>query len=243
MSPAQKSAILLVVVVAVAGPLALRPQQEAEHEHQHPPGAATDPQMEKGAVESMHPGHQHMSAHMKWTAARPANPEDQVRAEALTRTLREALEKYRDYRVAIGDGYQPFLPQIPQPEYHFTNYRNGFLEAFSFDPARPTSLLYRKTAEGYELAGAMFTMPRRADEEQLNARVPLSVTPWHLHVNLCMPPREQRARADWTKFGLQGSIATPEACAEAGGTFQPVIFGWMVHVYPFENSPEKIWRH
>jgi hypothetical protein len=62
-------------------------------------------------------------------------------------------------------------------------------------------------------------------------------------VNLCMPPRGQSARADWTKFGLQGSIATAEACSEAGGRFLPVIFGWMVHVYPFEDSPDKIWHH
>jgi hypothetical protein len=27
----------------------------------------------------------------------------------------------------------------------------------------------------------------------------------------------------------------------AAGRFFPVIFGWMVHVYPFENAPEKIW--
>ena len=146
-------------------------------------------------------------------------------------------------RVAIADGYRPFLPQIPQPEYHFTNYRNGFLVAFTFDPTRPTSLLYRKTADGYELAGAMFTMPRTAGEDQLNARVPLSVAQWHLHVNLCMPPRGQGARADWTKFGPKGTIATQEDCKTAGGKFHPQIFGWMVHVYPFEDSPEKIWRH
>jgi len=56
-----------------------------------------------------------------------------------------------------------------------------------------------------------------------------------------MPPRDQRGHADLTKFGLQGSIVTKEACTEAGGTFYPVIFGWMVHVYPFEDSREKIW--
>ena len=43
------------------------------------------------------------------------------------------------------------------------------------------------------------------------------------------------------KRGLTGSIVTKEACSEAGGTFYPVIFGWMVHVYPFEDTREKIW--
>jgi hypothetical protein len=43
------------------------------------------------------------------------------------------------------------------------------------------------------------------------------------------------------QFGLRGSIATQEACDAAGGTFHPVIFNWMVHVYPFEKDQAKIW--
>ncbi len=88
------------------------------------------------------------------------------------KTLRGALHKYSDYRVALADGFQPFLPNIPQPQYRFTNYWHGFLEAFTFDPARPTSLLYKKTPGGYELVGAMYTMPKNATEEQLNQWVP-----------------------------------------------------------------------
>ena len=150
------------------------------------------------------------------------------------------IEKYRDYHVALNEGYKIFMPNVPQQEYHFTNYANGFLEAFTFDPSRPTSLLYRKTATGYELVGAMYTMPKRATEEQLNERVPLSVATWHLHTNLCMPPKGNRRHADWMKFGLRGSITTQAACDAAGGTFYPVIFGWMVHVYPYEDSTAKI---
>src|SRR5271165_1668128 len=78
-----------------------------------------------------------------------------------------AIPNYKDYHVALNDGYKIFLPNVPQPEYHFTNYTNGFLEAFTFDPARPTSLLYKKATDGYELVGAMYTMPKRANEEQL----------------------------------------------------------------------------
>jgi len=63
---------------------------------------------------------------------------------------------------------------------------------------------------------------------------------WHLHTNLCMPPKDQRQNADWTRFGLHGSISTEEACRSAGGTFHPTIFGWMVHVYPYESSLDKI---
>src|SRR6266404_2766046 len=168
--------------------------------------------------------------------------EDTARANEIVSQLRSGIEKYKDYHVALNDGYKIFLPNLPQPEYHFTNYWNGFLESFSFDPARPTSLLYKKTSDGYELVGAMYTMPKRATEEQLNARVPLSVATWHLHTNLCMPQKGQLRNADWKKFGLRGSIGTQEACDAANGRFQPVIFGWMVHVYvyPYEDSLDKV---
>ncbi len=89
----------------------------------------------------------------------------------------------------------------------------------------------------------MYTAPAKATPEKLNARVPLSVARWHLHVNICLPPRGQAQSADWTKFGPKGSISTLEECTAAGGRFFPHLFGWMVHVYPFEQSPENVWAH
>jgi hypothetical protein len=188
-------------------------------------------------MSGMEPGH---SAHMYITSPRPANASDQQRANEIVEKLRTGMEKYKDYHVAFNEGFKIFMPNLPQKEYHFTNYTNGFLEAFTFDPARPTSLLYKKTATGYELVGGMYTMPKRATEDQLNERVPLSVATWHLHTNLCMPQKDHMNSADWSKFGLGGSIATQEACDAAGGRFSPVVFGWMVHVYPYESSPDKI---
>jgi hypothetical protein len=89
----------------------------------------------------------------------------------------------------------------------------------------------------------MYTAPRQATDEELDRRVPLSVATWHAHVNICAAPKAQRATADRTKFGIKGSIATKAACNEAGGTFYPQLFGWMVHVHPFEQTREKIWAH
>src|SRR5580704_6754189 len=167
------------------------------------------------ANEQMIPGHQHMGAHMHMTAARPATAEDWARADQVASELRDSIEKYKDYRVALADGFHIFMPNLPQAMYHFTSERNGFLEAFTFDPARPTSLLYKKTASGYELIGAMYTMPKRASENQLNERVPLSIAMWHLHTNLCLPARGQFQNADWTKFGLHGAIASKDSCDAA----------------------------
>jgi hypothetical protein len=204
-----------------------------------------DQQTEHGAMDAMsHMHHHQMGPHMYMTKLRtPATPADWAKADEIVKELREAIEhdQYKDYQVALSDGFRIFMPNVPQAEYHFTNYYNGFLESFSFDPSRPTSLLYKKNQGGYDLIGAMYTMPKRVTEDQLNERIPLSIAQWHLHTKLCAPPKDQRATADRTKFGLQGSIVTKEACSEAGGTFYPVIFGWMVHVYPFEDSREKIW--
>jgi hypothetical protein len=43
------------------------------------------------------------------------------------------------------------------------------------------------------------------------------------------------------KFGLAGSISTREECEQAGGRFLPHVFGWMIHVYPYEKDPAAIW--
>jgi hypothetical protein len=218
-------------------------QESQSMDHSSMPGMEMDEAKanEAHAVHDMTPGHMDAhSLHMRMTAMRPQTAEDTQRATEIVAQLRAGIEKYKDYHAALNDGYKIFLPNLPQPEYHFTNYVNGFLEAFSFDPARPTSLLYKKTSTGYELAGAMYTMPKRATEEQLNARVPLSIAMWHLHTNLCMPQKGQMRSSDWSKFGLRGSIATQEACDAAGGRFQPIIFGWMVHIYPYEDSLDKI---
>ena len=204
-----------------------------------------DQQTEHGAMDAMsHMHHHQMGPHMYMTKLRsPATPADWAKADEIVKELRETIEAndYKDYHVALSDDFHIFAPNLPQPEYHFTNYYNGYLESFSFDPSRPTSLLYKKTKDGYDLIGAMYTMPKRVTEDQLNERIPLSIAQWHLHTKLCVPPKGQRISTDWNKFGLTGSILTKEECDAAGGTFYPVIFGWMVHVYPFEDSREKIW--
>jgi hypothetical protein len=194
-------------------------------------------------TETMSSHQMHMGPHMKMTDLRPENAEDAKKADEIVKILQADLKKYTDYHVAIADGFRPFLPNVPQPEYHFTNYKYGLWAAFKFNPEYPTSLLYRKTTDGYELVGAMYTAPAAVLLDKLNARVPLSVARWHLHVNICLPPRGQAQDSDWTKFGPKGSISTEEACTAAEGRFFPHLFGWMVHVYPFEKSSENIWSH
>jgi len=187
--------------------------------------------------------HMDMGPHMKMTAPRPRVAGDQRRADAIVQTLRGAIARYRDYRVAVADGFIQYLPNVPQPIYHFTNYGHAYQAEFAFDPARPTSLLYKPVPGGFELVGAMYTAPRRFDEDQLDERVPLSVAAWHEHVNICLPSKAGYATADWRRFGFKGTIASASECQAGGGIFHPVIFNWMVHVYPFEQDPAKVWAH
>jgi hypothetical protein len=89
----------------------------------------------------------------------------------------------------------------------------------------------------------MYTAPKTFGEDELNRRIPLSVAQWHAHVNLCVPPAD-RKNESWgpkAKFGLAGSITTKQACEAEGGKFIPQVFGWMVHMYPYEQRPEEIW--
>jgi len=207
--------------------------------------AKAAPQAAMSANEQMSDMHMDMGPHMHMTDLRKPSPGDEQRAQEILDKLRPAIEQYKDYHKALDDGFKIFGSGVPQDHYHFTNYRYAMEAQFTFNPAHPTSLLYKKVGDGYELEGAMYTAPRRLSEEQLNERVPLSIARWHEHVNLCWPPKGSAGvkQANWKEFGLRGSIATQDACEAAGGRWIPIIFSWMVHVYPFETDPAKIWAH
>ncbi len=204
--------------------------------------------MDNDADSSMHAmhsmeGHMDMGPHMKMTALRAAKPGDADRAAQVVVAARKAADKYIDYHTALADGFKIFHPELPQKMYHFTNYGYAMEAAFRFNPEHPTSLLYEKHGGDYKLIGVMYTAPKRLDEGQLDERVPLSVAQWHEHVNLCAAPEGRKIEylAPHPQFGLQGSITTQAACDAAGGTFHPIVFNWMVHVYPFEKDQASIW--
>jgi hypothetical protein len=185
-----------------------------------------------------------MQGHMFMTTLRPLQPGDQKRADSIVVAARAAMAPYGDYRKALADGYKIFLPDVPQPLYHFTNYDFARAAWSAFDPGKPTSLLYKKTPEGgYKLVGVMYTDAVNADETDLNSRIPLSIARWHQHINFCKAPPDQKALyfGPNAKFGLLGSIVAKEDCEAAGGEFHPHLFGWMVHVYPYETDPKLVW--
>src|SRR3954465_12960753 len=57
------------------------------------------------ANEQMSHHHLDMGPHMKTTATRPATQADKDSAALTVASTRESLDKYKDYKVAIADGY------------------------------------------------------------------------------------------------------------------------------------------
>ena len=181
--------------------------------------------------------------HMRMTAPRAARAGDAARAAGIAAAARRAVEKYRDYRAALRDGYEILLPHVPQKMYHFNNLRHYAEAERRFDATRPTSLLYEKGGAEYRLIGVMYTAPAGLTEDGLDERIPLSVAAWHQHVNVCLPQGDplRNLFGGGPGFGLDGSISTEAECREAGGRFYPRLFGWMVHLYPYERTPREMW--
>lgn len=207
---------------------------------QSQPDIQADHQMSEALTES---------PHMTLTPVRPAARSDSLRAAAVADTLRRAIARYADVRVAEADGFRALLPNVKQQKVlHYTRYGWAARAAFGFDPAKPTSLLYRRDPDGtLRLIGAMYTAPERATLDELDRRVPLSIARWHLHTNVCIPRFGQRRR--WAEmrdgkpvFGPLSPIASRGECDAVGGRFLPHIFGWMVHANVLDgDDPATVW--
>lgn len=242
-----RSPLVAMFLMAASGRLV------AQHSHSHSDTTATAPASHAAA----NPGNANsgdwkmaaMAKHMAYSSVRPLTTADSVRAAYVINELRQAVAKYQDVKVAEADGYKMFAPQIKnQPQYHFTKGWNAVRNQRGFDPARPTSLLYKKNAQGeFVLIGAMYTASKRTSEDDLNERIPLSVARWHRHVNWCVPARNAKERWYETKdgrpiFGPLG-VATREECDGANGRFIPQAFGWMVHANVFAgNDLRSVWQ-
>ena len=250
----------LVLIAAIALAPGVTLAQGAEHAGHHHEAAtparaaargngtgASDPSV---VVHDAMSGHLSANPHMLMSPVRAATAADSARAARVVQQARASLVRYRDVRVAEREGYRMFAPNVKdQPVYHFTKMGAAFKERFRFDPARPSSLLYKKDSTGaLSLVGAMYTAPRNASWKELDDRVPLGVARWHLHTNMCVPRLTQASR--WREaeggrpvFGPASPIATRSACDAVDGRFLPVVFNWMVHVNVFEDDPWSDHHH
>jgi hypothetical protein len=175
----------------------------------------------------------HMAGHMYMTTLRPLKSGDREKADALVASAKAAMAPYQDYHKALADGYKIFLPDVPQPQYHFTQYEHALEARSHFDPLKPTSLLYTKTPDGgYQLVGAMYTARVDATEDEINERIPLSVAHWHQHINFA---RRRPIRRPRTSDPVQNSVCSapsrPRRTArpQAGSSILIFSGGWSSH--------------
>lgn len=178
-------------------------------------------------------------SHMALTDPRPERPGDRTRADAILAGAKRAMARYPDVAAAERAGFTKFLPGVPLSIEHYTSAQyareqwNGQL-----DPDHPTSLIFERHGTALALVGVMYTAGASVAPERLDALVPLSVARWHRHVDYCFAPPGLRGDS---RFGLAGTITSQSACEAARGRWVPQIFGWMVHVWPSERDPAKVW--
>ncbi|HKU61867.1 MAG TPA: hypothetical protein VJQ44_11665 [Gemmatimonadales bacterium] len=172
-------------------------------------------------VAEMQPGHHHMI----FTRARAGTAADSARALAVVHRLRAAIAPYQTLASAEAAGYRSRLPEAMQQRRKMLHVGRPKSRARNarFDPASPQALLYRRDESGnLQLAGAMFVAPDGATEDDLDARIPLSVARWHQHTNVCRGPKgEMQPRL------LRAT--SQSACEAAGGRFRSTS-RYMVHV-------------
>ncbi len=63
-----------------------------------------------------------MSGHMYMTTIKPLQAGDRQKADVVVASAKAAMAPYADYHKALSDGYEIFLPDVPQSQYHFTKY-------------------------------------------------------------------------------------------------------------------------
>src|ERR1700728_2685342 len=146
-------------------------------------------------------GHMDMGPHMKMTPVRKLKPGDSMRAQQVADEARKAAEKYKDYHVALNDGFKIFMPNVPQKVYHFTSRGNAVEAEMRFDPEHPTSLLYEKHGDDYKLIGVMYTAPKTFTEDQLDE--PAIRNAWINRQPGCM--RRSRRKIHTRRFQLDGA--------------------------------------
>jgi len=75
-------------------------------------------------MSSMGPSMAAMAGHMYMTPLRSKQPGDLEKAKAVVAEVKATIERYKDYRKALLDGYVIANPKLKQPQYHFISNAN-----------------------------------------------------------------------------------------------------------------------
>ncbi len=132
----------LLTLLALAGALCFAQQDSQDMKGMNMPGhdmskmsaqdSGEDADASMHAMNSMEGHHMDMGPHMKMTALRTPEPGDAEKAQKIVEVARGVMEKYKDYNVALNEGFKIFHPELPQKQYHFTNYRYAIGSGIQF---------------------------------------------------------------------------------------------------------------
>jgi hypothetical protein len=108
-----------------------------------------------------------MGNHMQMSLKGKPQPGDEQRAQRIVAAARSVVAHYSDVNTALRDGYRPFHPTGKLgEEVHYTNYRYNRLEQRHVNYDHPGSILYKRTPEGMQAVGVMYTAPQDSTPEQ-----------------------------------------------------------------------------
>src|SRR5258707_1687900 len=123
----------LLGFVEAAGGFAASAQQQQDKSMGNMPG------MNIGEMSDMGPSMAAIAGHTYVTPVRPKQPGDEEKVKAVVAQVKATIERYKDYRKALADGYVIGNRQDDEPQFHFTKEGNGLEDEHRFDPAKPDS--------------------------------------------------------------------------------------------------------
>lgn len=168
-------------------------------------------------------------SHQQGGPAVPVSYADLTKTAAMLEQARAATERYRDVRMAEGDGYHAIGPDVPGMGIHYVATKGPS----GFDVEHPSILLYEKNATmpgGYEIVGVsyLFNAAEGPDGQPLDPPFPKALAQWHRHENLCvLADRSVRAHVTESECSAQGGSFTAES-------------QWMVHAWIWKDSPSGV---
>ncbi|MBI2455703.1 MAG: hypothetical protein HYV46_06160 [candidate division NC10 bacterium] len=156
--------------------------------------------------------------HERWYAREPAKD---FALSKLIADIRMATRRYLDVEQARVDGYTQISGNVPLEGYHFHNPAIG-----QFDSARPSTLLYARTDEQWQLVGLEYAVPGERPAES-----PFPGVAWERHLAMCR-------YGDWREFPARAADACPRSHPETKSPFTawyPDL--WVIHLWLWYPNP------
>src|SRR5712692_9341014 len=127
----------VVLMLIVGGALLAAPLGHTRQQSKQQGSMAGMDMPEDGDMSNMGPSMAAMAGHMYMTPLRPKQPGDTEKAKVVVAAAKAMMERYKDYRKALSDGYVIAIPKLKQPQYHFMNEANTREADLRFDPTKP----------------------------------------------------------------------------------------------------------